>query len=242
SGFYVQRINVLKHEKDVQQEFSRQLIANVESERKRIAGEIHDSLGQNLLVVKNILETGAEPLPRENQTKKALTRALEMIGQTVQEARTLSHTLHPLILEELGLTKALQLLVRKSAESFGFECIPVIEDVDGAFSAEAEVHLFRIVQECLNNIVKHAHATKVTIYVRRLSRTLEIVIEDNGAGFDVGKQESTSEKIGGFGRKNMKERARLLHADITVTSSPGKGTVVRVRCPIPEIDHTSITI
>ncbi|MBI3193791.1 MAG: hypothetical protein HYZ34_04880, partial [Ignavibacteriae bacterium] len=235
---YYRRVTALKRERAVQQEFSRQLISNVESERKRIAGEIHDSLGQNLLVVKNILHNGLASSENTEQTKDTFDKALSVIGQTVQDARSLSYMLHPLMLEELGLTTALQYLLRKTCETFSIQHASDVEDVDGVFSPEAEVHIFRIVQECLNNVVKHSGATNATLTVKRQNETVELCLSDNGKGFDVTKSGVHRGNIGGFGRKNLKERARLLDAEMTVSSSPGKGTTVQIKIPIKTIQAT----
>ncbi len=231
---YYRRVTTLKKEKVQQEEFSRQLLDNVEGERKRIAGEIHDSLGQNLLVVKNVLQTGLESTENIENTKKTMENAVNIVGQTIQDARTLSYTLHPLMLEELGLTTALQYLLRKTSETFSIQHTSNVEDIDGLFSPEAEVHIFRIVQECLNNVVKHSGATTATLTVKRQKEFVELLLSDNGKGFDATKSGVHRGNVGGFGQKNMKERTRLLGAELHVTSIISGGTTVAIRCPIKE--------
>lgn len=231
---YYRRVTTLKKEKALQEDFSRQLLDNVEGERKRIAGEIHDSLGQNLLVVKNVLQTGLESAENVEKTKGTIENAVNIVGQTIQDARTLSYTLHPLMLEELGLTTALQYLLRKTCETFSIQFTSNVEDIDGLFSPEAEVHIFRVVQECLNNVVKHSGATTATLTVKRHKEFVELLLSDNGKGFDATKSGVHRGNVGGFGQKNMKERTRLLGAEMNVVSIMSGGTTVSLRCPVKE--------
>jgi signal transduction histidine kinase len=187
--------------------------------------------------VKNVLQAGLETTENAETTKKTMENAVNIVGQTIQDARTMSYRLHPLMLEELGLTTALQFLLRKTCETFSIQQTSNVEDIDGLFSPEAEVHIFRIVQECLNNVVKHSGATNATLTVRRQKEYVELLLSDNGKGFDATKSGVHRGSVGGFGQKNMKERTRLLGAEMNVTSIISGGTTVSVRCPFKEKAH-----
>lgn len=209
----------------LRQAFAQQIIASQETERKRIAGELHDSLGQHLSIIKNTAllllnkSIGDEPSGAECIASEA--------SQAMSEMRQISYNLRPYQLDLLGLTKALEELVRRTGEAAHLQMDVVIDDLSSAFPKEKEIHFYRIVQECLNNIVKHSRATMAQILVQRSGPTVLLVIRDNGTGFLPNKMEDDPAK-GGFGLLGMRERVHLLGGVPKVHSAPGMGTVVSI--------------
>lgn len=230
-GFYRNRLRRLRREKTAQSEFSRKLIESQENERKRIAGELHDSLGQNLLTIKNRLgrcEAGAFPgdvLGRE------LGEISAAVQHTIEDVREISGALHPHMLERLGLTRTIEATVKKCAASAGLSIRATVDNVDRLFSADEEINIFRIIQEGMNNVVKHSRASECHIAIQKTDVTCELTIEDDGCGFVPAQPGIVHETYGGFGLMHMAERVRLLHGSMDIISSPGKGTTLRISLP-----------
>ncbi|MEP7343330.1 MAG: two-component regulator propeller domain-containing protein [Acidobacteriota bacterium] len=228
---YELRIRRLKKAQAAQQAFSQQLIESQEYERKRIAAELHDSLGQNLMVVKNRAMLGAMALPDE-QAKVRFNEISASIAQTLEEVRAIAYNLRPYHLDQLGLTTAIVATIQRVAASCEIEFTSEVDDLDGLFAPAAEITLYRIVQESLNNIVKHSQATEAQVRVRCGERELEVIIRDNGRGFVIQTPDQTSGK--GFGLIGLAERVRMLGGSYTIHSQPGDGTVITVKLNLPE--------
>ena len=221
------RVAELKQRHAEQESFTTQLIESQEAERKRIAGELHDSLGQSLVLIKNCALLG---LNNPNDQGTAITRMTEIsetASQAIGEVREIAYNLRPYQLDRLGLTKAIEAILGKVASSSNIEFSSVIERIDGMFSKEHEIHLYRIVQESVNNIIRHSEATRASIEVRRDQRTITIAIEDNGKG--IARPTDGDSPRRGLGLVGISERARLLGAKHEIVSAPGKGTAMKIR-------------
>ncbi len=220
------QIRRLRAGKRRQQYFSQQLIESQEAERKRIAADLHDSLGQNLMIISN------ELLLVKNKNVKLdcnLEPILNDLHEAINQVRQISFNLHPHTLERLGLTRALFSVVRRLNENFNtnIELKTNHLDIDRLFPAEKQIHLYRIVQEALNNILKHAHATQATVEFTKKIRYVYLIISDNGIGFKLNfvKQKD-------FGLSSMKERVRLLNGIMYIRSIPDSGTKILIKLPI----------
>jgi signal transduction histidine kinase len=216
----------LKRAHAAQQAFTRQLIASQEAERKRIAAELHDSLGQRLVVIKNlaVLASGAT-------TDGARERIDEIAGeahQAIGEVREIAQNLRPHELDRVGLTKALTGLVRKARSASTIELTADVDTMDGVFAKDAEVNLYRVVQESLNNVLKHSGATRASLTVRRSDSRVQITIEDNGRGFLPAGNGAAPERSDGFGLIGIAERVTLLGGQTEVRSAPGHGTKIGI--------------
>jgi len=227
-AFYRARIVRLQREQAAQHEFSRGLIQSQEQERKRIAAELHDSLGQNLLVIKNRAAMAKNPGASASQELDEIAR---LAGQSIEEVREISQNLRPYQLDRLGLTRALHGLVKKVSSSSELKCAADITPVDRVFSSEAETNLFRIVQEALNNVLKHSGATEARVVVERNEKQVRLLIEDNGRGFDWRAKQS--EAAHGMGLSGIAERVWILHGHLAIDSAPGQGTRLKIEVPIP---------
>jgi signal transduction histidine kinase/ligand-binding sensor domain-containing protein len=230
---YRYRISQLKREQAAQQAFSQQLIVSQEDERKRIAGELHDSLGQMLLIIKNRAYLGAKTVDRieiaPDATRQQFDEISESASEAINQVREISYYLRPSQLERLGLTIALEEMLAQVAESssigFDFE----ISRIDGVFSPESEINFYRIVQECANNIVKHSGATQAAVCISRHDQAVELIVHDNGKGFDPHALQTNGSGKSGFGLTGIAERVRILGGKHVIESAPESGTTVEVR-------------
>jgi len=214
----------------VLQELNGQLLTAQETERRRVATELHDALGHTLVLAK-LCVAGAQAEPGgKSGSSAALTELATMLDQAIDETHRLAHDLRPATLENLGLTAALRLLSENGVTHGGAQVEAHIDEVDDAIPAAAHVVVYRIMQEALTNVTKHAHATRVSILVRRHPGLLEATVEDDGPGFDLAGLQRPG-KHGGFGLATMKERARLLGGALAVTSDVGRGTRVHLEVP-----------
>jgi signal transduction histidine kinase/ligand-binding sensor domain-containing protein len=220
--FYL-RFSQLRKVSEAQTEYSRRLIESQEAERKRIASELHDGLGQSLAIISNRASMGKNHL---NETA-IVSREFDEISQNALEAldevQQITANLHPQYLERLGLTKALKAMFAKLSDVI--EIKSEIDLIDGVFPKEAEINVYRIVQESLNNVVKHSDAAEVEIIVKKAGNEVIITIKDDGRGFDTTNFEA---KGSGLGLVGLRERTNMLGGKIAITSSLGNGTEIRV--------------
>jgi signal transduction histidine kinase/ligand-binding sensor domain-containing protein len=227
------RVRQAERARAAQRAFSMQLISSQESERKRIAAELHDSLGQRLVVMKNLALFFLRGVQKSEQKPEQLENIEEISTQAsiaIEETRTISYNLRPFHLDRLGLRKAVEALVRTSSQAAGLEYEMQIDDIDHDFADDLQMNFYRIVQEALNNVAKHANASRVTVRVERAGHQVTMTVHDNGEGLDPHKAVSTLR--GGFGLTGMRERANLLKGTITVQNDQHGGTTVRLTAPI----------
>jgi signal transduction histidine kinase/ligand-binding sensor domain-containing protein len=222
------RVTQLEHRQAAQQAFARQLIESQEAERQRIAAELHDSLGQNLLVIKNRAMLNALTLPDE-QSRTQFTEMSDAVAQTLEEVRAISHDLRPPHLDQLGLRTALVAMIEKVAASSTIQFTHEIDELEGVFTPGDEIMLYRIVQECLNNILKHSGATRAEINLSVNGKQFALTVRDNGRGFAPGPNGRA-----GLGLQGIAERARILGGAHTIQTAPGQGTVVTVRVELKD--------
>jgi PAS domain S-box-containing protein len=221
-----EREEAVAREQKARAEYTIQLIASQEAERERIAGALHDSLGQNLSVIKN----QAQLLLLRNGVTPEIRAQIEAISNTaslvIDEMRRISQDLHPYQLDHLGLTGALDALVDSAGNASRIAFRKRFEPVDDVFSREGAASLYRIVQEAINNILKYSGAQTSSVTLERDLREALLVIEDDGRGFNV------DEVRDGMGLKNIAERARILGGKLKLDSSPGRGVRIELAIPI----------
>ncbi len=217
------RFSALRKRQTMQQAFSKQLIDSQESERKRIASDLHDSLGQNLLVVKNLALLGRNDAPE--CYSESYTEIAETAAEALEEVRTISRALRPPELDRLGLTKALHANVQRVSASSEIEISTELDDLKDCLSSTQQIACFRIVQECLSNVIKHANASHVEIRVTKKKKRVHFSIKDDGGGFD-SKATGAPWQSEGIGLSSMRERAQLAGAQLQIHSQLGAGTRV----------------
>lgn len=213
-----------------------QLLTAQEKERKRISIELHDELGQALLTLKLQLRALQRQL-RDDQSglKCEFEHLFRHINIVTDNVRRLSKELSPSILEDLGLTAALNWLVKEIGKHYYIDITCDIEVLQGLFDSEKELILFRIFQEALTNVAKHARTRFACITAERSGEQLRIVIADKGRGFDVGQATTLDVKERGLGLAAMDERARILGGAFDIRSEAGKGTRIAITIPFPAI-------
>ena len=224
---YRYRIRQLRRVQAAQQAFSHQLITSQEQERKRIAAELHDSVGQSLVIIRNWALLGAGQLAAQAPAREELDEISATASRAIHDVRAIAYDLGPYHLERLGLANTIQDMVNRLAQVSRVRFTTELEALDGALSREAEMGLYRIVQESLNNILKHAEASEATIAIRRQGGGVKLTISDDGKGFDP-QASGTSAGQSGFGLMGMAERVRLLEGAWVVRSAPGQGTTIEV--------------
>lgn len=201
-----------------------------EDERRRLARDLHDGIGQNLTALKLRLAQISDALPPELDALRAsLNDAVALCSDTLADTRQLSRLLRPPILDDLGLEPALRWLARSLGEASGIAIAVEIEpmpDLDG----ELQTLLFRITQEALNNVVKHAGARSVLVHLVERSGRLQLQIVDDGCGFDPDQQRSGSGS--GVGLEGIRERLQLFNGQLELHSTVGHGTRLRAVVPL----------
>ncbi|HRH42853.1 MAG TPA: two-component regulator propeller domain-containing protein [Pyrinomonadaceae bacterium] len=218
---YRYRINQLRKLNAAQEAFSRQLIESQEAERKRIAQELHDSLGQNLLVIKNRALLGLATEDKDEQ----FGEIQESVTDALSEVRTIAYNLRPLHIERLGLSSTIEEMVENVEAASGIQINYDIAKIDNLFTPENEINFYRIVQECLNNIVKHSKATKASVEVFRENENITLNIRDNGSGFNAENMNIQR----GLGLNGIAERVKILGGTYSIESEIGKGTTILVK-------------
>ena len=211
--------------------FSRQVLEGQETERRRIAGNLHDSLGQNLLVIKNQARLAMQPGANEISLRSHLGEISEMASQAIEEVRQITYNLRPHQLDRLGLTHAVRAAVNRVSENSSISFASDVDGIDGLLDAEAEIHFYRIVQECLNNIIKHSGATEVAVVVKKHENSISLSVRDNGRGFEANVVNDPDSRRQGFGLKGIEERTRIMGGKLTMDSRPGMGASLTVEIP-----------
>ena len=203
----------------------KEVVQAEEKERQRIARELHDGVGHLLSSAKLNLSVIEE---QDDETKTAVENSMKIIDEALEETRTISHNLMPSALTEVGFTAAVQQLARKINQTGKVKVKLQTEQENFDLDEAKSTALFRIVQEVLNNMLKHADATSISISLNKDEQVLQLSIADDGIGFDVNNINSSS----GIGWKNIFARADMIHAAIKINSMPGNGTTVQLQIPL----------
>jgi signal transduction histidine kinase len=224
-GAYELRIHQHKKARGAQEILARRLIESQEQERKRVAAELHDSLGQSLQVIKGRAQLGLNRPADSSERAKQFEEISTAASQAIQEVRTISHALRPAELDQLGLAKAIEWIVEKTNATSATRFACELDRVDG-LAPEIEISLYRIAQEGINNVLKHANATEAILQLRRAGGAVCFSIFDNGRGL------ARPARHDGHGLFGIAERARLFGGRFEVHSAPGKGTRLTVTIPV----------
>lgn len=204
-----------------------------EEERRRLARELHDGIGQTLTALKNQLaymggrDRGGFDLDAE------LAAALEMAAEALADTRELSRLLRPPVLDELGLQPALQWLARRIQERSGLPVELELEQGERRLPKEYETLVFRVVQESLNNAVKHAEAAGARVVMRAEPVGVRLEVSDDGRGFDVSRVFAADGEAAGFGLRGITDRVELFGGKVQFRSAPDAGTTIQVSLPVP---------
>jgi two-component system CheB/CheR fusion protein len=200
-----------------------------ETERQRIARELHDDISQRLSLLEFLLNDVRLNEGDGNRVK--LESARQQLGSINTDVRRLSHQLHPAILNDLGLSAALKALVAEFGERENMPATYVTQNLPESWSQETATAIYRIAQEALRNVSKHAGKTHVKVVLAGEEGCLQLKVMDFGIGFDQEMETATR----GLGMISMQERARMAGGKLTVTSKLGEGTTVLV--DVPAMQH-----
>jgi hypothetical protein len=228
--------DVLRKSEERLRLLSTELMKIQENERSRISKELHDELGQSLALLKHRVRSFEKDFEGSGRPLSAGSEGvLEFVDQIIEKVRRLSRDLNPSILDDLGIGPALQSLVETFTEEYSTPVVFEMDDIEGLFSREGARNLFRISQEALTNIAKHAEAKGVTFTIRKEREEVTLLIEDEGKGFDVvgAKKKNPAQK--GLGLTVMEERAYLMGGTLVIRSRINTGTTVLLRIPIKKI-------
>ena len=226
-AFAAQAATAVATAKTVEADRLRRSLAAAEAERRRWARELHDETLQALGGLK-VLLSGATRLDDAEAMRKAMREGIEQLSRDIEALRALIAELRPAALDQLGLEPALASLAQRTSTTTGLEVSTDIDLPTGErLAPELETTVYRIVQESLTNVAKHARAGSVALTVRRDDRELEISVIDDGTGFD-----PDAPPDGGFGLTGMRERVELAGGELSVAPGETVGTVVRARLPV----------
>jgi len=222
---YTNKLNKIKKEKTSQEEFSRRLLESRETERKKISSGLHNTIAHGILITKNKAEIARKHVGDKDKMNETLEQISSLSSSTLNDLRSITYNLHPHQLERLGLTKAVKSIVNNVEKSTEIQFTVYLDNIDNIFPADLEINIYRIVQECLNNIIKHSEATKSVLKFTHLDNSVEITITDNGKGI-------SQDAVKGIGMNELNERVKLYYGNLQILTSPGKGTTIIISIPI----------
>jgi signal transduction histidine kinase len=225
-------------EQRVEQKFAEQLLTMQEAERKRIAGELHDGIGQSLLIIKNQALLGIDGPVDPRATLEQLNGISDVASQAIKDLQEISHDLRPHLLDRLGLKKALESMIARVGASTPVRFTAGIGDCDRLLGEQEEIAVYRIVQECLTNVVKHSAAADASVRLDVGRERMVLTVRDDGRGMPRVTREA-GPGGGGFGLKGIGERVRILGGDLAIDSAPGRGTTVTVSIPLTRAAHAT---
>lgn len=221
----------LGHAHDRLRQLSHRLLQTQERERRHLARDLHDEIGQALTALKlNLRE--AQDLNDPVPGVTLIADSLCITDQLIKRIRNLALDLRPSLLDELGLVSALRWYVTRQAERVGWTLDYAIQELEHRLAPEIEVVCFRVVQEALTNAARHAQATHLCVALSCFEDSIELVVQDNGVGFDVAEMRKRARSGNSIGLLAMQERAHLIGGSVEVQSQPQDGTKIIVRVPL----------
>jgi signal transduction histidine kinase len=201
-----------------------------ETERQKIAGELHDQIGQDLVLA--AMKLGALKGSVSAKKMPLVAEIQNLIKQAIDETRSLACELYPQALHDLGLAGAVEWLVEKTGVKFGLACSCEVAWAPPELSQEIEATIFQAIRELLVNVAKHARATEARVSVRGQDRWLLVEIVDDGQGFDPGRVCARDPRRGGFGLISIRERLSNFGGRLSIDSAPGQGTRITLTVPV----------
>lgn len=229
----VRAMDELRRSKEELQEMGAAAQEAREQEKSRIARELHDELGQQLTLLRmDVAWCKAHLPPDAGGFAAKLDRMETLLKSTVESTRRISSDLRPLMLDDLGLVPALEWLVQNATQRGGVRCEFSIDDPALDLPPAQSTAVFRIVQEALTNIVKHAQATRAHVVIRHDGGALHVRVSDDGVGFSP----DAARKPESFGLVGLRERISLLRGKARIDSAPGQGTSIEIELPLPRTD------
>jgi PAS domain S-box-containing protein len=216
------------------QDLSLKSIEALETDRRNVARELHDSIGGSLAAIKFVLERiGAEIAERPDQAAASLEKSISYLADTIKETKRISANLRPLTLDDLGLLPTIDWHTRQFSQQYG--AIRLIKQIDireEDIPNSSKIVIYRVLQEALNNCATHSNADTVQICLKKTGNQIEFELKDNGCGFDVEEVFNRNDPLIGNGLKNMQDRAEICGGLFFLDAQPGEGTCIRLWFPL----------
>lgn len=232
-------VRPLKQVIRIRTRFTANLVAGTESLRRRLAHELHDGVGQSMTLLVSGLRS-LQAAPSASESSRRLPQLQQIAQDVLDEIRRMSLGLRPSVLDNLGLASAIEQVAAQTKEHHPIELTADVQAIAGERFPEAvETALFRIVQEALQNVVKHSAASRASIEARIERGGVVLEICDNGRGLPPAERGSLAGGAGRLGLIGMHERAALVDGSVTVDSAPGRGTRIAVFIPVEKPDAAS---
>jgi signal transduction histidine kinase len=213
------------------------ITAGQEDERKRLARELHDDTIQSLIALKQRVQL-AQMATKNGSSEASLTEVLSLTEQTIENVRRQTRALRPIYLEDLGLVTALEMLAQEASQAASIPIEFHCQGTEKRLNPNTELALYRMAQEALNNVNRHAEASQAELKISFTPQEVTLQVSDDGKGFDVPKSPAEFAPSGHFGLLGLHERAELIGADLEIRSSTGQGTCLSVtlRVSSPELN------
>jgi signal transduction histidine kinase len=212
----------------------RRLNETLEEEVQRIALALHDDAGQLMVAVHLSLDEAIREMPPEIKARMSGVKAL--LGLVEERIRDLSHELRPAMLDHLGLVPAVEFLAANFGQRTGLQ-IKVESTLDGRLPPRLAITLYRIIQEALTNVRRHAHANRVRVHLSRRGNTIRCTVSDNGVGFDPAA--TVQSALPGLGLLGIRERLSALGGKLRIQSAEGQGTRLEITAPLQQVEHAN---
>jgi two-component system NarL family sensor kinase len=236
-GLVVTDLTETRRTEELLRALTRRVVQAQETERGRVALELHDNITQLLCGILVRCQTLAEQLStRDGPLKGEAVKLRQMIGHAAEEVERISRNLRPGVLDELGLIAVLRETSTEFASRTGVSLTLACAPLDTRLPAGIELTLYRILQEALKNVEKHARAGRVSVSLRKLAAFVELAIADDGVGFDPEHRPARRKKKGSLGLLGMRERAAYVDGVLEIKSTPGKGTAIHAQIPLTGVN------
>jgi signal transduction histidine kinase/ligand-binding sensor domain-containing protein len=236
-GGHVHRVRRLQAQHALQEQFSQRLIDAQERERRRVSSEMHDSLGQHVALIKRTARSGLA-IAADGPAAEAAFDEIAALAEAVNAEMTeIAYAVRPHQLDTIGLSRTIETMVTKVGRACDLQLEADVMLIDDRFPEASHIHIFRIVQEAVSNIVKHSQATSGRVAISRNGRSVEITVQDNGIGFGPDEIESARSASHGAGLVGIRERARILGGRVEIRSRVPRGTTITVTLPLEGATH-----
>ena len=219
-------------ELDFQKQMMEAALESQENERRRVAGDLHDSIGAMLSTIRVSLITQAK---RANADVESITESKKMLDDTIESVRRISRDLMPSTLEKFGLAQAVKEMCERFQSTAALPITYIEEGELNAISKKRELMIFRIIQELINNALKHSQASQINVNFFGEEKNLTIIVEDNGIGFNVEEHKNDKRSGKGLGLYNIENRTRLVNADVEFNSATNRGSRIVLTIPYEKI-------
>ncbi|MCX8022474.1 MAG: PAS domain-containing protein [Syntrophorhabdaceae bacterium] len=226
--------NELMVMKDEVKSLSKSLLNKLEAERRYIARELHDEIGQALTAVKINLQS-LQRITDTGQFTKRLMEAIATLDRALNQVRNMSLNLRPSLIDDLGLVPTVRWYLDRISTATGIDIGLSVVNMDSRFERELEIACFRVIQEAINNAIRHANPYRMEVTLQREGDNISISVSDNGSGFDVENAMAEAKRGKSFGIIAMKERVELSGGKLEISSETNKGTHIKALFPVKRV-------